>query len=401
MTAVPDPLAATGTTGLATEAHQAPAAVAPAAKQRLIYLDNLKIALIAGVIACHATLIYGPGGGWLTYHEGHPGIAETMILGIPGLLGGLFWLGVFFLIAGLFVPRALQKKGALKFSQERIIHLGIPLVFYAVIVMPLLKYSVLRALGKTNETPWTGAAHQLTPLDAGPLWFVGALMVFSVAYAIYDVAWPNRPKGDAVITTRALFLLAAAIAVFSFIFRLEWPIYSGQFLGMHLWQWPQYVLLFWAGAWAAERGWPTLTDAAWRRCGYAILVAAVCGAALVLAVYYGILPKNPALYSGGWHWEALFAPAIEGALAVCGSMWLLGLFRRHVNSMLPMGKQLVRSYYGAYVVQAPIVMGLALALRGVDMPNELKFLIVAPLGIAASFTFSYYFVKLPGVNKIL
>jgi hypothetical protein len=387
--------------GVASDAREAAVAVEPVAKQRLIYLDNLKILLIAGVIACHATLIYGPGGGWLTYHEGHPGVAETMILGIPGLLGGLFWLGVFFLIAGLFVPRAVQKKGALKFSQERIIHLGIPLVFYALVVMPLLKYSVLRALGKTTEPPWTGALHQLTPLDAGPLWFVGALMVFSVAYAIYDVAWPNRPKGDAVITTRALFMLAAAIAVFSFIFRLEWPIYSGQFLGLHLWQWPQYVLLFWAGAWAAERGWPTLTDEAWRRCGYAILGAAVCGAALVLAVYYGVLPKDPGLYAGGWHWEALFAPAIEGALAVCGSMWLLGFFRRHVNTTLPLGKQLVRSYYGAYVIQAPIVMGLALAMRAVAIPTELKFLIVAPVGIGASFTIAYYFVKLPGINKIL
>ena len=374
---------------------------APAAKQRLIYLDNLKIVLIAGVIACHATLIYGPGGGWLTYHEGHPGIAETLILGIPGLLGGLFWLGVFFLIAGLFVPRALEKKGAYKFSKERIIHLGIPLVFYVVVVMPLLKYWVLRVLGRTNDSLFVGAYHQLRPLDAGPLWFVGALMVFSVAYALYDMAWPGRPKGNGVITTRSLFLLATAIAVFSFIFRLEWPIYSGQFLGLHLWQWPQYVLLFWAGAWAAERGWPTLTDSAWRRCGYAVLVAAVAGGGLVLGVYYGLLPKDVGLYTGGWHWEAIFAPAIEGALAVCGSMWLLGFFRRKVNSMLPMGKQLIRSYYAAYVIQAPIVMGLALAMRSVSVSTEVKFLIVAPAGIAASFTIAYYFVKLPGVNRIL
>jgi hypothetical protein len=60
-------------------------------------------------------------------------------------------------------------------------------------------------------------------------------------------------------------------------------------------------------------------------------------------------------------------------------MWLLGFFRRHVNSMFPLGKQLIRSYYGAYVLQAPVVMGLALGLRGLVMPTELKFLVVAPL----------------------
>jgi len=226
-------------------------------------------------------------------------------------------------------------------------------------------------------------------------------MIFSVAYAIYDTLWPGRPRGDAEITVRAMVLLALAIALFSFLFRLIWPIYSSQFLGLHLWQWPQYVMLFWAGAWAAERGWPTLSDSVWRACGYAILVTAVVGSLFILAVYKAVLPSDPGLYSGGWHWEAIFAPLIEGILAVAGSFWLLGFFRRHVNSMFPLGRQLIRSYYAAYVIQAPVVMGLALVLRGLSIPTELKFLLVAPLGIAASFTLAYYFVQLPGVSKIL
>jgi glucans biosynthesis protein C len=375
--------------------------VAPAVKPRLIYLDNLKIVLIAGVIACHATLIYGPGGGWLGYHEGHVGILETLILGIPGMIGGLFWLGVFFLIAGMFVPKSLQRKGPWKFSQERIIHLGIPLVVYAVVVMPLLKYVVVRDLGQTSQAPWTWAIDHVFPLYAGPLWFVGALMIFSVAYAVYDRLWPGRPKGDAAITLRGMVLLALAITILSFVFRLVWPLYSDNFLGLHLWQWPQYVLLFWAGAWAAERGWPTLSDPVWRRCGYAILALAVLGSVVILGAYKGVLPSNPGLYVGGWHWESLLSSAIEGALAVVGPFWLLGYFRRDVGSMFPMGRQLIRSYYGAYVIQAPVVMGLALALRGLAMPTELKFLLVAPLGIVASFTLAYYFVRLPGVNRIL
>jgi fucose 4-O-acetylase-like acetyltransferase len=369
--------------------------------QRLTYLDNLKIVLIAGVIACHATLIYGPGTGWLSYHEGHPGILETLLLGIPGIIGGLFWLGVFFLIAGMLVPKSLRKKGAWEFSRERIVHLGIPLLFYAIVVMPLLKYAVVRDLGRTTQPPWQWALHHIWPLDAGPLWFVAALMIFSVAYAVYDKLWPGRPNGDATITVRGMILLAAAIAAVTFLFRLEWPIYSGQFLGLHLWQWPQYVLLFWAGAWAAERGWPTLPDRTWRACGYAILVAAALGSMLILASYKAILPSNPALYSGGWHWEAIFGPIIEGALAVSGSFWLLGFFRRHVNGMLPRGKVLIRGYYGAYVIQAPVVMGLALLLRPVPVVSELKFLIVAPLGIVASFWLAWYVVKLPGIRRVL
>ncbi len=373
----------------------------PAAKQRLVYLDNLKIVLIAGVIACHATLIYGPGGGWLTYHEGHAGILETLILGIPGLLGGLFWLGVFFLIAGMFVPKSLARKGAWKFSTERLIHLGIPLTFYVVVVMPVLKYAVARALARTAESPWAWSARHIIPLDAGPLWFVAALMIFSVAYALYDRLWTDRPRGDAVIRSRGLILLALAIAVFTFLFRLVWPMYAGQFLGLHLWQWPQFILLFWAGAWAAERGWPTLSDRVWRGCGYAIILTAAAATVLLLAAYTGALPRSPVLYSGGFHWEAIFAPLVEGVLAVAGSMWLLGFFRRRVNTIVPLGRYLIRSYYGAYVVQAPVVMGLALALRWAYIPTELKFLVVAPLGIVASFVIAYYLVQLPGVRRVL
>lgn len=379
---------------------QKTAAPAPS-RPRLIYLDNLKIILIAGVIACHATLIYGPGTGWLGYHEGHPGILETLILGIPGMLGGLFWLGVFFLISGMFVPKSLQRKGAWQFSQERIIHLGIPLAVYTVIVMPSLKYAVARDLGQTSQAPWTWVAQHIWPLDAGPLWFVAALMIFSVAYAVYDRAWSSRPRGDAVITVRGMVLLALAIAVLTFIFRLEWPIYTSQFLGLHLWQWPQFVLLFWAGAWAAERGWPTLSDRVWRACGYAILLAGVFGTVLILTAYKGILPSNPALYSGGWHWEAIFAPLVEGTLAVAGSFWLLGFFRRHVNTMWPLGKQLGRSYYGAYVLQAPVVLTLALLLRTSGLATELKFLVVAPVGIVLSFALAYFLVQIPGVNRVL
>lgn len=396
-----DTVPSVASAGVAQGAARAEADVHPVASQRLLYLDNLKIVLIAGVIACHATLLYGPGGGWLGYHEGHPSVGETLVLGIPGMLGGLFWLGVFFLIAGLLVPKSLRKKGAWKFSEERIIHLGIPLVVYVVVVMPLLEYAVARALGRTTQPPWVWAFNHILPLYAGPLWFVAALMIFSVAYAAYDRAWPGRPTSDATITVRGMVLLALAIAVFTFLFRLVWPIYSDQFLGLHLWQWPQYVLLFWAGAWAAERGWPTLSDPVWRACGLAILVLAAIGAAVILAAYKGILPSDPGLYSGGWHWEALLACAIEAGLAVVAPFWLLGFFRRHVNSMVPLGKPLVRSYYGAYVLQAPVVLGLALILHGLTVSTDLKFLIVALVGIPASFALAYYFVKLPGVNKVL
>jgi peptidoglycan/LPS O-acetylase OafA/YrhL len=44
-----------------------------------------------------------------------------------------------------------------------------------------------------------------------------------------------------------------------------------------------------------------------------------------------------------------------------------------------------RASFGAYLVHAPIIVLLAIALRGVPVPAELKFLAVFGLGVVASF----------------
>jgi glucan biosynthesis protein C len=70
-------------------------------KQRLAYLDNLKILLVVGVIALHTAITYGFDGSWYleSYDEMGSAVVEalTVVLGT----GWLFGLGLFFLIAGL------------------------------------------------------------------------------------------------------------------------------------------------------------------------------------------------------------------------------------------------------------------------------------------------------------
>ena len=81
-----------------------------------------------------------------------------------------------------------------------------------------------------------------------------------------------------------------------------------QFLSLHLWQWGQFVVLFWLGAEAADRGWlRALPNRIWWLCGASVLAATVVGMVLVLGVLYGPLRGQQALFSGGWHWQALVA----------------------------------------------------------------------------------------------
>jgi len=67
-------------------------------KQRLAYLDNLKILLVVGVIALHAAITYGFDGSW--YLESYDEMASAVVDVLTVVLGTgwLFGLGLFFLI---------------------------------------------------------------------------------------------------------------------------------------------------------------------------------------------------------------------------------------------------------------------------------------------------------------
>ena len=86
--------------------------------KRLLYLDNLKVCLTVLVIFHHAGQAYGDGGGW-AYTPSNP--AEVM----PWIwhffsVDAAFFMGLFFLISGYFVPASYDKQGASVFVQKKL-----------------------------------------------------------------------------------------------------------------------------------------------------------------------------------------------------------------------------------------------------------------------------------------
>lgn len=92
------------------------------ATQRLYYVDYLRVLLIVLVIAHHAAQAYGPTGG--TWPITNPEISPLLgpFLGVNTMLG----MGLFFLLAGYFVPRSFDRRGARAFSRSRFLRLGLP-----------------------------------------------------------------------------------------------------------------------------------------------------------------------------------------------------------------------------------------------------------------------------------
>ena len=86
-----------------------------------------------------------------------------------------------------------------------------------------------------------------------------------------------------------------------------------------------------------------------------------------------------------------------------GSVWLLGVAQSRLERPLRwIGPSARRSAYGAFLLQGPVLLGSAIALRGVPMPAEFKAILVAAGGIVASFALAWLLIsRVPGVARVL
>jgi hypothetical protein len=129
-------------------------------------------------------------------------------------------------------------------------------------------------------------------------------------------------------------------------------------------------------------------------------------AAVLLAAFLGVLAYSAAtgmvdLFFGGVSWQAAFFAFWEQSFAVSVSIGLIVWFREKLNHQGRLAKALSDNSYAAYFVQAPILVGLALALATIQMPLAPKLVIVAPIGVALCFIVAYLVRKIPKVNSVL
>jgi peptidoglycan/LPS O-acetylase OafA/YrhL len=82
----------------------------------------------------------------------------------------------------------------------------------------------------------------------------------------------------------------------------------------------------------------------------------------------------------------LLVPLCEATVAVSMSFWAAMWFARRVTYQGPFARALGRSSYATYVVHAPIIVALSVGLAGLAVPAEVKFAVVAAIGVAASYS---------------
>lgn len=395
-----------GEVGRPTEgqAQQRPTSGRVASRERVEWLGNLKVVLIATIIAVHGVLSYAGLVEIWNYSEFrevtlHP-VTETIVFVLVAPFG-FFLITLLFLVAGLLTPGSLRRKGVHRFVVERLVRLGVPFLVFVFALEPILTYALEHPLG---DAPGSFVDEYLGTekvLDTGPLWFVGVLLVFSLGYATW-VAMSGRevPAARTPITLRYLLGLMTVVAVSSFVVRLVYPygseagVTDGQY-----WEWPACLGAFGLGILASEERWvDAVPDRLWRPCRRLALLGLV--AMVALLAWAGATDQVDALF-GGWRGEAAAFAGIEVFLTICGPIWLLEVARRRLNRHFAWGPMAQRTCYAAFIVQGFVLIGLAGLLRHVATPAEVKAVVVATGGVAGSFGLAWLLTRLPGIRRVI
>lgn len=356
----------------------------PETAARLVYLDNLKWVLIAGIIAYHAAVAYGAAGTFGFYYELTLSPLAKTVFTAPGVVGMLFALETFMLVAGLLTPRALARKGTGKFLRDRLLRLGLPFVATVVLLTPGLGWVTAEVTSFPTTFPeilqW-----QLQHLYSMQMWFVGVLLIFTVCYASWRWFRPAREFGGELLQMRHLLAAAALIAALSFLVWFVFPLGSLQPLDPHFWEWPQLAVPFAVGVLAGERGWLAQRPSARiRRACWLAPLPALGAFAWLYAAYRSSQPPYVS-FSEGWHWQAAVLAVAWGVVAVGWSLAMIDLFRQVGTWSGRLVRALSRDSYAAFFLQFPVLTALELALMRFAWPGEVKLALVAPAAIVLSF----------------
>ena len=111
-------------------------------KSRLLYVDNLRFLLTILVILIHLSIGYGAPGDWYYNEDGQIGTVSSILMTLFVALNQAFFMGFFFMLSSFFISGSLDRKGARLFLMDRLKRLGIPMLFYALVLNPLLEYAL-------------------------------------------------------------------------------------------------------------------------------------------------------------------------------------------------------------------------------------------------------------------
>jgi peptidoglycan/LPS O-acetylase OafA/YrhL len=394
---------------------------------RLYFLDHLRIALTILVIAHHVGQAYGPTGGAWPIQEA----LRAPILGPFFTVNRSFFMSLFFLISGYLMVMSYDRSRPLAFVKGRLLRLGVPLLAFFFLVIPLQQYLCHWHAGDCGTMSFgryyigTYLGHGERPagwngnwpeMNFGHLWYVEHLLLVSLGYALLRIAWKRSsvaqppsaggtitPTGGGATSTKlpgylAIVLFALVLALASATIRIWYPIdkwigFLG-FVQVAFADVPRDLSFFILGAVAYRRQWflglSNRTGRTWLMIG---LILAGLWYAYVMGLRQVVPISRNAMGVVYPVWEALLC---------CGlCIGLLYLFREKLNRQNRWTKAMAEGQYAAYLFHVPIVILIQYLLASAALSPFSKFLLVTAAAVPLTFFFADMVRKPALLRRIL
>lgn len=393
-----------------TTPPHAPTVAAPPPRRRLHHIDNLRVALTVLVVLHHVAVTYGNIPVW--YYTEPAQDPSGGLLDVFVIVNQAYFMGLFFLIAGYFVPGAADRRGGRGLVRERLRRLGVPLLLFALLVRPFVTahhypewVRLFQAEG--SELPYW--LFYLVSFDPGPMWFAEVLLIFTLAYlAVRGLRERRAPRTDLTPRPPArpedtaplrwlwpVLAFTAGLALVTFVWRYlapapYWPVVGLPSPG-HL---PQYLSLFTVGVFAYRGNWLSRLPgtAGWFGAALA-LTGLMVGRAL--PVVLGEAVQAPGT------WQALVQVMAESVLATGAVLTLLVGFRRWADVDNRFTRWLSDNAFAVYFLHPLVLVGTGMALSGWQATALAKFAVMAVIAVPACWALAAAVRALPGARRIL
>lgn len=360
-------------------------------------LDALRAFTTLLVVFHHCAITYGAIGGWY-YHELAPSRAiESISLVLFCTVNQAFFMGLFFLLAGYYSRSSLARKGVPQFLFDRFLRLGLPLLFYGVVLGPITV-----ALAQTSgKLPFKATLKTLLlrgTFDCGPMWFAEALLIFTAVLAFGVVVYrrfgyPRRVRRISFPSNLTLGVAALLTGAAAFLLRMRWPV-GVNVLGLQLGYFASYVVLFVAGFAAARERLLEMLPAQPVRLW---LLVSLLTLPMLPMVYF--LSRSSLKLHGDMmqlvyaFWEPFVAWGVI--------LFLLRFFQRNLNQLNGSWSRLSRRAYAIYIVHPPILVGIALSWRNVHANALLKFAVTGALSCVVCYLVAGMVLSVPTMRRFL
>ena len=364
---------------------------------RINWIDNLRITVIILVVILHAAVTYSGLGGWYYKENEQVDMFSTIFFAFYLTFTQAYFMSLLFMVSGYFTQRSLLQKGTGKFIRSRLFRLGVPLLIYIFIIHPLAVKLVhtdldinwyLDGIMELRFFGWTG-----------PLWFVEALLLFTLIYAVIFKLFIRREFSVSLkITPLNVIFLIAIITIVAFALRLVYPM-GTDFYNLQFSFFSAYMIMFAMGILIYASGW--FEQITFRDGKKWLFISLGIGIpAWLVIILFGGPMEGIMLFEGGMNWPAFFYALWESFFCVTFIIALVGLFKYRMNGGGRFQRFLSDNAFGVFVFHAPVLIGISILLKELVLHPIAKFFLVAAIAIPVSFFVAWLVRRIKLLRKV-